>query len=274
MARRRPRIKFVLLACLAVAVVAVLGFTFAKQQELIAHNVVEAAKFTPKPVPKATAATVSVKVASFKAATDKLRTTDAPFVLQVVGDSTGFPDQGWLVTALQDIQESTGRVIALHTWNNETAKYDPARIMGEGEPTLTVWNGSAPGKDAAYSLNNLSALMSVKNPDMLILNHGHNVKLTGTIRSLVVQAAEKAGPKTAVAIMKQNPESSAGQAFQASRMAMVDATAKEFKGVQLIDAYSAFDVTNPKLLMSDGIHPTAEGYRLWADVFLRRLGFA
>lgn len=266
-------LKLVVFACLAAAVVAVLGGMFVNQQELLARNVSEAAKFTPKPVPTATAATVSVKVANLKAAADKLRTTDEPFTLTVVGDSTGFPDQGWLVTSLRDIHEATGRVIALHTWNNETTEYGPVRIIGEGEPTLTVWNGSAPGKDAAYSLQNLNALMP-KTPDMLILNHGHNVKLTGTLRSLVVQTAAKAGPKAAVGIMKQNPETSAGQAFQASRMATVDAAAKEFKGVQLIDAYSAFDLNNPKLLTDDGIHPTAEGYRLWADVFLRRLGFA
>lgn len=268
---RRPRTKFVLLACLAAAVVAMLGFTFAKQQELVAHNAVEVAKYTPKPVPTETP--ISVKVGDFKAAANKLRTTDAPFTLAIVGDSTGFPDQGWLVTSLRDIHEATGRVIALHTWNNETAEYGPVRIIGEGKPTLTVWNGSAPGKDAAYSLQNLNALMP-KTPDMLILNHGHNVKLTGTLRGLIVQTAAKAGPKAAVGIMKQNPETTAGQAFQASRMATVDAAAKEFKGIQLIDAYAVFDATNPKLIMEDGIHPTAEGYRLWADVFLRRLGFA
>lgn len=269
----RIGLKFVLLAVLAAAVVTLLGFIYVNQQAVITQNVAEAAKFTPKPVPTATAATVSVKVAAFKAATDKLRTTDAPFVLQVVGDSTGFPDQGWLVTSLQDIHEATGRVIALHTWNNETTKYDPVRIIGDGEPTLTVWNGSAPAKDAAYSMQNLATLMPVK-PDLLILNHGHNVKLIGTLRSLLVQTAAKAGPKAAVAVMKQNPEAGAGQAFQAARMATVEATAKEFRGIELIDAYAVFDLKNPKLILEDGIHPTAEGYRLWADVFLRRLGFA
>jgi lysophospholipase L1-like esterase len=228
--------------------------------------------YTPEPLPTPTAVALP-KISSFDAAAQKLRTTEDPFTLTIVGDSTGFAEQGWVVASLKDINRATGRTIEFSTWNMASGKYDPARTIGTGAPTLTVWNGSAPGKDATYSRTNLAALMPAKT-DLLIINHGHNVGLPDTMRTMLVDAAAKAGPGSAVAIMKQNPEVGAGQSAQENRMKAVASIAADFPGVELIDAFAAFDVRNPALLMPDGVHPTAEGYRLWADVFLRRLGFA
>lgn len=225
-----------------------------------------------RPASSAPAVQEPLDVGDFDAVAAKLRTTPEPITITVIGDSTGYPPQAWVETSLKDIANSTGRAVTLHVWDNNAAAYSPPRKVGTGEPTLTVWNGSASGKDAQYSLNNLDALMP-ETPDLLIINHGHNVGLTSSIEGLLVEASRKA-PGAAVAVMKQNKETLTTAAVQSLRMAEVQQIAAKYPGVRLIDAFALFPDTGGTLMMDDGVHPNAAGYRVWADEFLKALGVA
>lgn len=237
-----------------------------KVQDYYDQNVPKAPTVSPAPAKE------QLTVGDFDAVAPKLRASDAPLKIAVIGDSTGYPAQGWVETALKDIATKADRAVTIRTWDNNTAQYGPARTIGTGEPTLTVWNGSASGKDAQYSLTNLNTLLP-EAPDMLIINHGHNVGLSSTIEGLLIQASKKA-PGAAVAVMKQNKESGVGASAQSLKMAEVEKMAGKYPGVRLIDAFSKFPDNGGALMMDDGVHPNAAGYRVWADEFLKALGFA
>lgn len=261
------------MAVFLVSAVYYIGANIIERQRTIAENAAAAAEYTPGAVIPTESAQPAepVSVGDFAAAAVVLRDTDAPFNLTVVGDSTGYPQQGWLMASLTDLREVTGRTISYHLWNTDTNAYEPAQIIGNGEPTLIVWNGSAPGKTPEYSTEHLAAMMP-ETPDMLIINHGHNTDSANKIHRLVEDAARLAGEGAAIGVMLQNPEAGAGEKDQTFIMNHLAEKVRDWPGVVLIDAYSPLAESQADVLMEDGVHPTEQGYRIWADTFLNSLG--
>lgn len=216
-------------------------------------------------------ASTALVVADFEAAAAKLREAKEPFSLTVIGDSTSYAKQGWVEVSAREISERSGRAVSIQTWNIETNAYDPEQLIGQGEPLLTIWNGSAPGRDAEYSMKNLAALMPQK-PDLLVFNHGHNVAEMESLRGLIYNAATTAGSQTAVAVMKQNPRVDEGAAAHVAKMELLPQMVADYPGVKLIDGFAAFGQDATSLLLEDGVHPNQFGYQKWADVFMQSLG--
>lgn len=215
--------------------------------------------------------------APFSAAVEKVQTPDTDFTLTVIGDSTGFAAQGWVEVAAQDITAETGQTLAIHTWNKETGQYDEARVFPGGGSTLTVWNGSAPGEDANYSRSNIGALLP-DHSDLIVVNHGHNIAGTPSMAiNDVYTLVDRIGELTdspSVAVMKQNPQTGETAEHHAAMLKQIDQVPEAYENVELINATAAFrDEGMDGLILDDGIHPTEDGYRVWADVFLDQLGF-
>lgn len=273
--KQRPsiskRAKIIAGICAVLAIALAFTGLYVQGQEREREVAEQVAAFTPAPVQRLTpeAERDPIVVGDFDAAATKLRDTVEPFTLTVVGDSTGFPAQGWVEASLRVIGEQTGRTYSIRTWNNDTGAYGPARVFGEGEPDLIVWNGSAPGKDAGYSLDNIAGLIPEPS-DILVINHGHNVAAPDTLDRLIREAATTTGPDRAVAIVKQNPQTGPTARRQEQNTQRVASIAEVNPGIALIDAHTAVP---PALVLPDGIHPTDEGYQAWADAFLTRLGF-
>jgi hypothetical protein len=239
------------------------------QQEVLARNAAEAAAYKPAPVTLPTQQLL--KVGSFKASAAKLREAKSPFTLTVIGDSTGFPKQGWVEVLAQEISSRSNRAVSVRTWNMNTSSYDSAHRYGDGDPLLTIWNGSSPGRDAAYSDAHLGEIIKGRS-DLVIINHGHNVPDIQYLRRLTYRIAEVSGG-AAMALTKQNPRADPGAEEHARKMAAVAPMVAELPGTVLLDAWAAYPADPTPWLSPDKVHPSPEGYAAWANVVLSRLGF-
>lgn len=267
--RISTRVQLIGIGALLVAISIPLAIGMQGQQEALAKHAAEAAAYKPAPVTLPTQQ--ALKVGSFKAAAAKLREAKSPFTLTVIGDSTGFPKQGWVEVIAQEISGRSNRAVSVRTWNMNTSSYDAEHRYGEGEPLLTIWNGSAPGRDAAYSYAHLTEMVKGRS-DLVIINHGHNVPDIQYLRHLTYRLAEVSGG-AAMAITKQNPRTDVGAKEQAEKMAAVAPMVSELPGVVLLDAWAAYPADPTPWLSKDGVHPSPEGYQAWANVVLARLGF-
>jgi lysophospholipase L1-like esterase len=136
---------------------------------------------------------------------------------------------------------------------------------------VTVWNGAAPGRDATYSYSILGKLMP-SHADLVVVSHGHNVKDPETIRNLVFSIAQASDGTAAMALTNENPRADVGAPAQAEKIKFLTGLVRELPGVPLIDSASAFPKDPTPFLGQDLVHPNAQGYRAWADVFLALLG--
>lgn len=220
--------------------------------------------------PGTSAPTQTLKVGDFQAVAQKLRAGAQPFTITVIGDSTGYPKQGWVEFAAESLSKKLSRTVTVSVWNQDTSSYDVPHSYGSGEPAVTIWNGSASGKDPVYSMANLSKLN--KGPsDLVVINHGHNVQGTETVRTLMYQVANVSGG-AAMAVVKQNPRTDPGAPGQEDRVGKIAGIATSFPGVQLLDVHKVFPADPAPWLSADGVHPNNQGYRAWADVFLASVG--
>lgn len=276
---RQKKIRFGAIAAVALMVAALLGYLYVEQQNKISEDLASASEFTPNPVEVPSEAPapepLQLDVAPVDDVVAKLQDPAYNFVMTVVGDSTGFPAQGWVEQSARQIRAETGRTVAIHTWNNEAEGYDPARVFGDGEPSLTIWNGSAPGKTPEYSIEHLDAIMPERS-DLVVVNHGHNIPsamgATTSMRALL-EALPLDG-STALMVMAQNPENVTGQRQQDVVQETTELVA-QVPNVEVVDAFTAFQSADDlsALLEEDGIHPNEAGYRIWAELFTERLGF-
>lgn len=201
--------------------------------------------------------------------------SDQPFVISVLGDSTGAQAGAWTYLVSQRIADSYNREVTVHDWSIETNSYADTQIFGSGAP-VTVWNGSARGKSAQYSLKWFPQ-MAPQPADLTIINHTHNNPwhaIEGI--SQLVDVAYRNTPGGSVVVMLQNPRTDDGERA-ALEQQIIDRlrtiySAPESRAV-VVDANTAFNGGDlGALLKPDGAHPSDKGSQLWADTVVSTLG--
>lgn len=200
-----------------------------------------------------------------------LEEKERPWVLAVVGDSTGNESHEWVYLLAESMSDKFDRPVLIHNWSVETSAYSDSTTVGAGSAApIVVWNGSASGKAFDYSLTHRTALAPQK-PDLLILNHGHNHAAEQDLRSGTYKFVEwavtawEAAP--AIAVTLQNPRIDKGAEVHAAGVASLRQQWSDSK-VTLIDVWSAFQYSSQDvsaLVRSDGFHPSPAGEVVWAE---------
>lgn len=208
--------------------------------------------------------------------TDNALASDRPFVITVLGDSTGNQPTEWVGLIAQRIADEYGRVVTMHNWSPDANRYVSDTVFGTAGAPVVIWNGSAAGKTAQYSIEWFSTL-SPEASNLTIINHGHNSPLAASdgIKQLTDMAYAEGTDE--VAIVLQNP-----RADKPDRAALEAETFKQIgqrfgdptSPTDVIDVFSAFptDDSLRDLLEQDGIHPNQAGQQLWADTVASALG--
>lgn len=94
--------------------------------------------------------------------------------MTLLGNSTGNDPTEWVQAITRRLAEETGRPATISTWNPEDEGYGPpTELSGEGKPII-VWNGSTSSEGAKYSLDHIEN-MAPGRPNLLVINHGHNL---------------------------------------------------------------------------------------------------
>lgn len=225
-----------------------------------------------------------VNAAPLQPVIDKLRDQSQPVAIAVVGDSTSNDENEWLYYSLGDLSTTHGRAIAARVWNGAILDYGRSWSWpGSGAP-VTVWNGSAPGKGITYALEHFDAMLPEQQPDLVILNHGHNVRgaIAGEANQFVDAMTTKWGSVPAFLVTLQNPRIDDKMGEQDTRVRNLRLWA-ENRDVEVIDAHSLFKAhpdpavllhPDPAVLLhSDRLHTSPEGARLWAGAVGDKLGF-
>lgn len=203
-----------------------------------------------------------------------------PFTVSIIGDSTGASGEGWQVELGRWISTEYDRPVTLHPWAVETNPhaYGPTWDLGDGaNAPVTIWNGSASGRDITYSDDRLDELIPRKvTPDLIVFNHGHNLA-AGEWASQAPRFLEHLAqtyPSAAFLVMVQNPEVAPSPKVEAQVVNVADARAyTQDAGVAAVDVWAAFKRAGSVAEMTDrtGFHPTPDGYQVWADALLGTL---
>jgi len=211
----------------------------------------------------------------------RLKNDDGDCNIVVFSDSTGDAATEW-------VRLIAGRLAS--AWPSFTVKYclwDSALIpetysattetvqSGSGANTLTVWNCAVPGSVATHfaGARFTSAATQAQNPDLIILNYGHNggsdaIQQVGYHNTLLDQCASRL-PDVPVILTGQNPWLD-GTGNTPAKVNALRALAAR-RGCGFIDIHAAFLQSGVSLasLMADNVHPNATGQALWADVVER-----
>jgi len=200
------------------------------------------------------------------------------WTLGVLGDSTGNGTDEWVYLTAEAMSVKYHRPVTIHNWNIDNNTYADATVVGEGAgKPIVIWNGSASGKNMEYSYQH-RAVMIPEQPDLVIVNHGHNLGTAQEARvgsyklvDWVTNAWEKS---PAVAVTLQNPRT---DKVADKHAAVVQSLRDQWTGapVALIDAWKAFKDATPNtasLLRDDSFHPNPAGEVVWAEAVKRALG--
>jgi len=195
----------------------------------------------------------------------------------VPGDSTGNGPDEWVYLLAKDLSAKYDRPVIIHNWDIEKNRYaDTTTIGGGAGAPVTIWNGSASGKGLTYSFEHREAMLPSR-PDLVIVNHGHNMATPQEARvgayNLVDWATNAWDKPPAVAVTLQNPRVDGRAATHAAVVAELREqwTGTPVKLIDVEDAYkSAPDVA--ALVREDGFHPNPKGEVVWAEAVKRALG--
>ncbi|WP_317451446.1 SGNH/GDSL hydrolase family protein [Gordonia jinghuaiqii] len=160
-------------------------------------------------------------------------------------------------------------------WSITTNDYGAVSGIGDGpNAPIGFWNGSAPGKDATYAVENLDKLIPAEvTPDLILLNFGHTLDpkapLAEQVRPLL-NNLRKEYPSAEFVAIKQSPT----QAGQTNALMPGYNSAMDSEGVQVIDVYSAFPSETAALrsLLRDAVNPNRAGQDLWSATVLKAFG--
>ena len=151
-----------------------------------------------------------------------------------------------------------------------------ARLRAEGYPYRVV-NAGVSGDTTAGGLRRVDWALRL-GPEVVILELGINDALRGqdleTVRSNLHQLVERfqsAGVRVLIAGMRLPPNYGAG--YGATFQRLYEEVARK-RGAALMPFFLDGVAGDPRLNQPDGVHPTAEGYRLIVDrlwPFLRPL---
>lgn len=189
----------------------------------------------------------------------------------VLGDSTGDAPDEWVYRVGTWASTRYARPVTLMPWNDESRSYGaPVQLgTGPGRP-LTIWNASAPGRDAGYARVTLPAMLPPETTpiDAVFFSHGHNqarglANVRGALASLngAIAARDSGIP---IAVIAQNPNQFPDQTDQEGKVAAARSFAAEFNR-PAIDVFDAFMRTgDSNALMADFQHTNAAGSELWA----------
>jgi len=198
---------------------------------------------------------------------EKLSSSE-PVTIVVVGDSTGYSDQQWVMTMAADLSTKYNRTTEISRWNRDTLAYDGKSPVGDGTGApLTIWNGSAPGEAPVYSTANLSALIPDAEPSLIIVSHGHNTGPDPVLDiSRLASKITASFPDTPLAVTIQNPALTTDSTVMGERSAAIRSWIGEHSDWVGIDVYAAY-TTQPDIesLYLDERHPNEAGGRVWAD---------
>ncbi|GAB3617656.1 hypothetical protein GCM10027416_22130 [Okibacterium endophyticum] len=252
----------------------------------LAAVIVVAAAVIPSLLPQAPAVTTAqgpsdattglLTELPFSSAWDRIEDTATPFVVAVLGDSTGDEAGEWVDLAFTELAELTGRTLVMHPWDKQTSGYlsEIRRFESAPNAPLVVWNGSASGETAEYSLAHLDTILPER-PDVVIVNHGlNNVReptQTAAEFTALIRAIEQRWTGTVgYAAILENPRFDEWSEAHRTVIDTVTEWAKSQETVRVIDVFAAYigSGREPSLLLPDLLHPSVEGSRLTADVVL------
>lgn len=200
-----------------------------------------------------------------------------PWTLQVVGDSTGASPVRWVYVLATRMSAKYDRPVVIHDWNVTSNSYATETTVGDGTGApIVVWNGSASGKGAQYSLDNW-AVMTAQRPDLVVVNHGLNMPDVQSARtgaqSIVDRVVSQWPEPPAIALTVQSPRTDKAAATEE---AITNALRQAWTGspVTVIDVNQAFKAAGDPapLLIGDGLHPSVKGAAIWADTVQKALG--
>ncbi|WP_445995976.1 SGNH/GDSL hydrolase family protein [Okibacterium fritillariae] len=221
----------------------------------------------------------SLQTIGFGQAWNRIAETDRPFVVTVLGDSTGDEPGEWVDVAMRQIATEQNRPLIVHPWDNQLVGYLPEVLHNAGAPgaPLIVWNGSARGKTPAYSLAHL-AVMAPEKPDVVIVNHGlNNVRNpadVGPQLSALLGTINRQWPASVgYAAILENPRFDEWAAAHAQVIDTVTGWLRANPTVLAIDVHSAYEATGNAigLLLPDHLHPSLEGSALTAATVLNAI---
>lgn len=144
---------------------------------------------------------------------------------------------------------------------------------------VVVFNRGIGGETVRGGEDRLVQEINSLKPDALLLLEGHvdvntNVLapavIATTLRADVIRAYRNGVKKVFIStLLPQVP--GRHRAWQPERVAPVNEEIRyvaSAEGAVLVDAYAAFEAQKELLIGEDGLHPTADGYRRLAEVFL------
>lgn len=216
---------------------------------------------------------------SFADARDRMSDPARPFVVAVIGDSTGNQPGEWVDVAFRELSEDLDRPLIQHPWDVLTASYLPEIRSNEDAASapLIVWNGSASGKTGQYSLAHFDTLVPV-HPDIVIFNHGLNnvpePQSVGPQLTALVAEIERYWPESVgYAAILENPRFDDWAAQHTTVIHNVTSWLAENQSVRAIDVHSAYlAAANPQLLLlPDLLHPSPTGSAVTAATVLDAL---
>lgn len=240
-----------------------------------------AAGAEPRPVPTFGSAAATNEQRQPAEAMKLLDQQNRPFTISVIGDSTGAIDGNWVGQLAEWMSDKYDRPVEFHQWSvrQDPNAYQDATTIGDGDNApIVIWNGSAEGKDVAYSLTNWDSLvpLDAATVDLAFVNHGHNIGV-GKLVTEGNKLLDKIGDtmtSAAVVVIGQNPQNDTGGTLgpaQATnvRSWMADARRQGYAIVDVLDVFTK-QGDYSKLLLG-AVHPTPEGFTLWADAVEKAL---
>ncbi len=227
----------------------------------------------------AIAAEPRLQLVSFADARDRLADEGRPFVVTVIGDSTGNESGEWVDLAFRVLAEDLDRPLIQHPWDILTDSYLPeirSNVDAASAP-IVVWNGSASGKTGQYSLAHFDTLVPAQ-PDLVIFNHGlNNVSKPETVApqlTALVAEVERYWPHAVgYAAILENPRLDEWASAHDTVIDNVSSWLAENQAVRPIDVYSAYRAAaSPELLLlPDLLHPSPTGSAVTATTVLEAL---
>lgn len=212
----------------------------------------------------------------------KLADPSRPFTVAIISDSTGAAQASWVPQLASWMGQTYDRPVTMHSWAVETTPNGygqpwPLVKQGHNAP-ITVWNGSAGGKDVAYSKQHLGEMIPIPadQVDLLIFSHGHNEgagKLADDAASFLIPATTTYRNAVIVVVL-QNPERpDIGQHAIAhdQNVAELGAWAKA-QGFPIIDEHTAFEQMpgwQKEYADPSGFHPSVRGYQNWGQTVIQ-----
>jgi len=269
--RRRKRARLIAAAAVTAAVLAGAGtFIAVKASETsaaVAANQTEAAAYTPTPA-VTPSAPAPPKLNGVSAA---LKNIAEPFVIGVIGDSTGNGPDEWVSKMSEGIAVEAKRTVEFRNYNYVTKQYVTNQVYGPKTSPVRVYNVGVPGATTDELTPFLKGLYPVA-PSLIIVSVGHNQQPSTVTQALgkFIPAIKAEWPKAQILLVGQNPSQ---DRFERQKQTVNSVmTWADYLGYPSVSVFNAFANTpNFGALYADNVHVNAEGSKLWAGVVQRYL---